>query len=104
MCQLTRPRGRRYILWTRGRDLRHARLAGRRFACLNGAQASAALEIPMTIPYAGLPVGMGLIIPIVRVPSREVAPFFSAALAMLAVVAFVPAVSLWLPNLLMGKG
>ena len=35
---------------------------GIEFARLNGAQESAALEIPMTIPYAALPAGMALIV------------------------------------------
>jgi TRAP-type transport system small permease protein len=45
------------------------------FARLNGAQESAALEIPMTIPYAALPAGAALIL--VMVPLSRVlgAPF-----------------------------
>lgn len=34
---------------------------GTRYAALNGAQESAAMEIPMSIPYAALPVGGALI-------------------------------------------
>jgi TRAP-type transport system small permease protein len=45
------------------------------FARLNGAQESAALEIPMTIPYAALPLGMALIVALVIAARLAGEPF-----------------------------
>jgi TRAP-type transport system small permease protein len=45
------------------------------FARLNGAQESAALEIPMTIPYAALPAGAALILVMVVLSRLTGAPF-----------------------------
>ena len=48
---------------------------GIEFARLNGAQESAALEIPMTIPYAALPAGMALIVLMVLAARLAGEPF-----------------------------
>ena len=49
------------------------------FARLNGAQESAAMEIPMTVPYAALPVGAALIVLMVLLSRLLGAPFASQA-------------------------
>lgn len=50
---------------------------GYRFAELNGAQESAAMEIPMTVPYGALPVGALLIVVLVLLSRLLGAPFAS---------------------------
>ena len=45
------------------------------FAQLNGAQESAAMEIPMTVPYAAMPAGAALIIVMVVLSRLLGAPF-----------------------------
>ncbi len=47
------------------------------FAELNGAQESAAMEIPMTVPYGALPVGAALIVVMVVLSRMLGAPFAS---------------------------
>jgi TRAP-type transport system small permease protein len=49
------------------------------FAALNAEQESAALEIPMTVPYAALPVGAALIIVMVLVSRLLGSPFATQA-------------------------
>lgn len=49
------------------------------FAEMNGVQESAAMEIPMTIPYAALPVGAGLIILFVVIARLAGRPIPAAA-------------------------
>lgn len=49
------------------------------FARLNGDQESAALEIPMSVPYAALPAGAVLILLMVVLSRVLGAPFFSQA-------------------------
>ena len=64
------------------------------------------LVLGLITPPVAISLTIGALI--ARVPAREVTrevvPFFITALAVLALVTFVPAISLWLPNLLMGKG
>jgi tripartite ATP-independent transporter DctM subunit len=64
------------------------------------------LVLGLITPPVAISLAIGALI--ARVPAREVTreviPFFVAALVALALVTFVPAISLWLPNLVMGKG
>lgn len=64
------------------------------------------LVLGLITPPVAISLAIGSLI--ARVPAREVTreviPFFAAAMVVLGLVTFVPAISLWLPNLLMGKG
>jgi TRAP-type C4-dicarboxylate transport system permease small subunit len=52
---------------------------GMLFAKLNGAQESAAMEIPMTVPYAALPAGAALILLFVLLARLTRGPFPATA-------------------------